>query len=144
MSNPRIKNAYKFEYFINEKGDAVTCKIALEWFDLDTKLKETINHVRKITNRTKIAGYDLYATMENPMKIIGTARLKDGDISDIEFAKKIARAKALRKANKIMANIVEECSDILRDESYRLLAYAAGTSYRAELYDREISDLLSR
>lgn len=138
---PRIKNPYTFEYFVNAEKGTVTCVIT---GDIDDELYTTIRNYRLITVRNYVKGYRKYTeNMHTPWVFTGVARLKTNDVNDIDFAKKMARAKALRQANKIISNIIETCADAFFAEYQRLMNYSIGTSLKAEGYDREISDLLS-
>jgi hypothetical protein len=144
---PRIKNPYTFEYFVNEEKGTVTCNAIVATGDVDNELYIMIRNYRLITGRDYVKGYREYTKSitqtHTPLVFTGVARLKTNDVNDIDFAKKIARAKALRQANKIISDIIDVCADMLFAENQRLMTYSIGTSLKAEEYDREISDLLS-
>lgn len=141
---PRIKNPYTFEYFVNAEKGTVTCNAIVAIRDMDNKFYVIIKKYRLITRRDYVKGYRKYTeNVCTPLVFTGVARLKTNDINDIDFAKKIARAKALRQANKIISNIIETCADAFFAENQRIMTYSIGTSLKAEEYDREISDLLS-
>lgn len=73
----------------------------------------------------------------------GIARLKFGDESDIEVAKNIARKKAIRKAYRLIANIMKE-----RYECYKSIKNMYGRitclcREKARIIDNEIIEITS-
>lgn len=99
---PRIKNEYTFTWNIGNDEKTIVCIATPARYD--DKFIEAINSYRRMTGRFP-------QSYKNDFAFTGKAILKDNDLHDLELAQKIARAKALRQANGIMAKIMKEVAD---------------------------------
>lgn len=71
----------------------------------------------------------------------GVARLKDGDTSDIEIAKNVARSKAVRAAFKNYRNYLAEIFDYFARELYDFGGSIMSIDKKISAVDEEIQEL---
>lgn len=92
----RVKNYYEFKYEFSEDQRCVTCTAKVK--EYDAKFMNAVMSCYGISGKYPKSYYfdDIFT---------GIAHFKAGDENDLKFAAQIARAKALRKANRIMAQI---------------------------------------
>lgn len=127
----RVKNTYSFVYNINENKGTVYCIAKVE--HLDNKFIELLSDANFMTTKKMPYVGDFYSKT-----FVGRAILKDGDINDIEMAKKIARNKALRQANGVFASIIWECREVFYNKLMKSEELYAGTVYKRKEYAEKV------
>lgn len=131
----RIKNEYEFTWNVANEEKTIVC-IATPT-RLDGKLVDAIYNCHKLTGKFP-------KSYKNDFAFIGKANLKDGDVHNLQLAQNIARAKALRKANKEMAKIMKEAADVF----YKKYSFYADISYdtkeEADRQDEKIVSWISK
>lgn len=138
----RIKNNYNVTYTMSKTDDtitAVTALVTVENFD---------------TVLTMISGMAEYARAINESNVVipspssrlfvGVARLKEGDVNDVEKAKDIARAKAFRKANKEMKNLVIKYREEINKGVKTIDDLINGTLDKVDEYQSDIDNLTAK
>lgn len=125
----RVKNYYEFEYKISEDQRCVTCTAKVK--EYDEKFVKAVNLCNVVSGKYPKSYYfdDVFT---------GIAHFKDGDENDLQFAAKIARAKALRQANRVMAQIMYECEQALIQKARFFNSVKIGTICEGEKYNRMI------
>lgn len=125
----RVKNYYEFKYEISEDQRCVTCSARVK--EYDSKFMDAIMICYGATGKYPKSYYFAdYFT--------GVAHFKEGDESDLKFAAQIARAKALRKANRITAQVMYECEQALIQKARFFNSIKLGTICEGEKYNRMI------
>ena len=127
----RVKNTYNFSYNINEDKGTVVCIAKVEHFD--RKFIEMLSDANLITDKRMIYVGDFYDKV-----FTGKAVLKDGDVNDLEKAKKIARNKALRQANGVFASTVWYCREIFYNKLMESEELYAGTMNKRNEYAENV------
>ena len=132
----RIKNKYVFTYNVSEDGTKVCCMARPVQFD--DKLIEARSIYWDLTGKPPqtFQSFDFV--------FVGKAELKDGDINDVELAKKIARTKALRQANGVMASIIKEVEDTMFKRVVYLRQIVKGTKNMSTEYAVRALELTAR
>lgn len=132
----RIKNAYEFKYYENPKKKTVTCRVRVLQFD------DRLYLYRTLTSNAKLlvsGGNSKYPQLPK-QEFVGVARFKPGDHKDVEFAKAVARAKALRQANAEMANYLNMVGRYTKIALDQLTQLENGTRAQAEEYGIAVYD----
>ena len=125
----RVKNYYEFKYEISEDQRCVTCTAKVK--EYDNKFMNAVMSCYGVAGKYPKSYYfdDIFT---------GVAHFKNGDESDLKFAAQIARAKALRKANRIMAQVMYECEQALIQKARFFNSVKLGTICEGEKYNRMI------
>lgn len=124
----KIKTLYSVKYIVNEDKTAVTAVATVERFD---KVFYKYNYI--ISQLTDYKSYEL-----DKVKFVGVARFKNGDINNIEEAKKIARWKALRQGNSFFKRLAFDWVDVLRTTETELFEKGCAAINKCNEYDRKI------
>ena len=136
----RLKNEYSFEYIINEEKNTVTCLVKVDRFD--NRFYEAWTVYRYFTKGEHESDYSALK-FETDYVFNGVARLKDGDTSDINLAKKVARAKALRQANSYMSELMYKVLTKGVNWIETLAKVATGTREESKKHDFDVVLLTS-
>ena len=130
----RFKNHFDVTYQVNKDNTAVTAIVKSRRPDVRlVALIDAENALDGKWNREFLR-----------QSFVGVARLKDGDTCDIEKAKAIARAKALRKANKMVANFAAEMIDNIIATANFYGQFSDGTYMKALQYQKDIDKLTGK
>lgn len=132
----RFKNHFDVTYQVNKDNTAVTAIVKFHNSGSDSRLRDLINAENSLNGQWRMNFFH--------QNFVGVARLKDGDTCDVEKAKAIARAKALRKANKMVANFAAEVVDSIIAAANDYGQIAAGTYMKAIQYQRDIDKLTGK
>ena len=124
----KIKTLYSVKYTVNEDKTAVTAVATVERFD---KVFYKYNYI--ISQLTGYKSYEL-----DKVKFVGVARFKNGDINNIEEAKKIARWKALRQGNSFFKRLAFDWVDVLRTAETELSEKGFAAIHKCNEYDWKI------
>ena len=130
----RFKNHFDVTYQVNKDNTAVTAIV--KFHRPDARLFALIDAENSLDGKWN---RDFFH-----QNFIGVARLKDGDTCDVEKAKAIARAKGLRKANKMVANFAAEVVDSIIAAANDYGQSAADTYMKAIQYQRDIDKLTGK
>ena len=128
----RLRNQYDITYMVNEKAKTVTAVV------------EPIRFDKKLYDLCGVYGTATGKYSPIPDHFVGVARFKDGDSYDVEMGKKIARAKALRQANKIMGNYMNDMLIAIQQYTSEMTDLAYGTRVKAAEYNDDIAALTAR
>lgn len=132
----RIKNKYAFTYNVSEDKTKVYCMARPIQFD--NKLIEARSIYWNLTGKPPRT----FQTFD--LVFVGKAEFKDGDTNDIETAKKIAKAKALRQANGVMASIIKEVETALLSKANYLTNVNLGTKRKSMEYAERVCELTKK
>jgi len=136
----RIKNEYNFNYVIDSNEKYVICIASLKRSDIRLqRLIELAILAAHYNNGEYTKKYYNFLTRKKMFK--GIARFKDGDTFNLEEAKEIARAKALRQANGIMEAFVKEIESELFATIRNISSIAIGTQLKKLEYIKKIKAL---
>ena len=118
--------------YLTETDDSVVCQVEV------SNLKEEIEMVSAAY--TFLSG-EVFEFTEKFYK--GVARRKEGDVSDIAFAKEVARKKALKATYKALKNYCFELYDKMRAIiDFKLFDSAIDYGRKAERIDNEIKEIM--
>lgn len=139
----RIKNEYNFNYVIDSNEKCVICIASLKRNDIRLqRLSELANLAAHYNSGEYANKYYNFLTRKKMFK--GIARFKDGDTLNLEEAKEIARAKALRQANGIMAAFVKEIENELFATIQNISNIEFGTQLKRMEYIKRIESLTKK
>lgn len=122
-----LKNTYKVSYVYG--NGAITAIAKLEY--LDSKYRKCAFAVWALTEK----GDECRETFS------GTARLKKNDKVDFKTAKRIARCKALRQANRYFANKLDYFSQLIMEKVCMATGLKNSAVRKSISYENEILEL---
>lgn len=134
----RIKNEYKFEYNVGQDRNGIDMVVCVATI---VHLDRRIGEIRSFASEASClscGGYTLFPITDEGTKFIGKCKLKNGDVSNVDFAKSIARSKALRQANAVMANYLHDAESTIHKALDVLCALEDGTRDNSDKYALEI------
>ena len=138
----KLKNSYKFDFYGTEGGDTVVCVATVLHFD------GRIHRAHDLAERAGEYGNGSIWTRQKfslpKKKFVGKCVLKENDTNDIETAKFIARAKALRQANAEMANFLRGVEKKIMTSLDLIQALEDDTRDRSEEYDMAIRERIGK
>lgn len=128
----QIKNGYRVEYLYNTKSNTVTALATITSLDKNfCEFKKWCDYITK--------SYQAHKTVFS-----GVARLKSGDENNLAVAKRIARCKALRQANRYYGNLIFKMQDILREKLVLMATVGNNAILKTEKYNQEIMQLTKK
>lgn len=134
----KLKNSYKFDFYGTDSGDTVVCVATVLRFD------ERIFLAFDLANKAgeySIGSHWARQKFSLPkQKYVGKCVLKENDTNDVETAKFIARAKALRQANAEMANFLRGVEKKVMTSLDLIQTLEDDTRDRSEEYDNAIKE----
>lgn len=138
----KLKNSYKFDFYGTDGGDTVVCVATVLRFD---------GRIRRAFDLAERAGAygngSFWARQKFSLpkkKFVGKCVLKENDTNDIETAKFIARAKALRQANAEMANFLHGVEKKVMTSLDLIQTLEDDTRDRSEGYDIAIKERIGK
>ena len=138
----KLKNSYEFEFYGTDGGNTVVCVATVRCFDA------RIHRAFDLAERAWVYGNGSIWTQQKfslpKKKFVGKCVLKENDTNDIETAKFIARAKALRQANAEMANFLRGVEKKVMTSLNLIQTLEDDTRDRSEGYDIAIKERIGK
>lgn len=131
----RVKNSYEFHYEVNEDQNMVVCCAKLT--RMDKKVKDAVAAARYLSFNLS-GNMTIIPSWKDNFTFKGICKLKDGDENDLDFAMKIARAKAMRQANAIMVQLLREVETVIEKYHDYNCRLQFGTAIKQREYNRKI------
>lgn len=130
-----FKMKFEYRYIINDGAVICFARPAMESPIVQTWTKNYFVMVPSASVYTKTQLLPEYK---------GVARLKNGDTSDIEIAKDVARSKAVRAAFKNYRNYLAEIFDYIARELYDFGGTIMSIDKKIAAVDEEIQELTTK
>lgn len=130
-----FKMKFEYQYIINDGAVICFAKPAMESSIVRTWASYHFMMAPSVSVRIKTKLLPEYK---------GVARLKDGDTSDIEIAKDVARSKAVRAAFKNYRNYLAEIFDYMARELYDFGGSIMSIDKKIAAVDEEIQELTTK
>lgn len=138
----KLKNSYEFNFYGTDGGDTVVCVATVLRFD------GRIHRAFDLAERAEIYGNGSFWAPPKfslpKKKYVGKCVLKENDTNDVETAKFIARAKALRQANAEMANFLRGVEKKVMTSLDLIQTLEDDTRDRSEEYDIAIKERIGK
>ncbi len=138
----KLKNSYDFDFYGTDGGDTVVCVATVRCFDA------RIRHAFELAEKAGTYGNGSFWTRQKfslpKKKFVGKCVLKENDTNDVETAKFIARAKALRQANAEMANFLRGVEKKVMTSLDLIQTLEDDTRDRSEEYDNAIKERIGK
>jgi hypothetical protein len=138
----KLKNSYKFDFYGTDGGDTVVCVATVLRFD--GRIHRAFDLAVGVG---EYGNGNFWARQKFSLpkkKYLGKCVLKENDTNDIETAKFIARAKALRQANAEMANFLRGAEKKVMTGLELIQALEDDTRDRSEGYDIAIKERIGK
>ncbi len=125
----KLKNLYNVEYIYNIDAGTVTAVARVERFDKNfLRFRDYYSYITGNYSKSKTV-------------FSGVARLKAGDENNLKLAKRIARCKALRQANRYYGNLITKMVRAFNCLTLKVTDIGISTFRKAADYNNEINKL---
>lgn len=140
----KLKNSYKFDFYGADAGDsdAIVCVATVLRFD--GRIHRAFDLAAKAGRYGNGSCWTRQKFSLPKRQYVGKCVLKENDTNDIETAKFIARAKALRQANAEMANFLRGVEKKVMTSLDLIQALEDDTRDRSEGYDIAIKERIGK